>query len=375
MRLDTYSAIATLVGTTIGAGVLGIPYVIAESGFFIGFLHILLIGLAVILINLYLGEITLRTKENHQISGYAHQYLGKKGKYVAIATMIGGVYGALIAYVIGVGNALGAIFGAESMWYSIGFWVISAAIVYVGLKAVKESEMLLTSIVILFAVFIIGAVLLSGKFNYEHLLTIQPAKAFVPFGVILFAFLGAAAIPEMKEELVKRKSELKKAILIGGAMPIIIYALFAMAVVGVGSETSEVATVQLGQLLGPAMNVIMNLFAVFAMGTSFLALGLALKEMYLYDLGFSKMSAWIATVFVPLAVFLMGVSSFIAVIGIVGAISGGMQGILIVLMHRNAKRYGKRKPEYTLHDYGIVGMVLITIFVAGMTYAVFTSFS
>ena len=63
--------LAVLVGTIIGAGILGIPYVVAKSGFVIGAVHIILIGIIMTIVMLYLGEITLRTKANHQLPGYA----------------------------------------------------------------------------------------------------------------------------------------------------------------------------------------------------------------------------------------------------------------------------------------------------------------
>ena len=75
-----WTAISVLVGTCIGAGVLGIPYVAAQSGFLIAVGYILFIGGVLILINLYLGEIILRTKGNHQLAGYVEKYFGKKAK-------------------------------------------------------------------------------------------------------------------------------------------------------------------------------------------------------------------------------------------------------------------------------------------------------
>ena len=75
-----FSAVSILVGTCIGAGVLGIPYVAAQVGFFVALAYIMLIGLLVFTINLYFGEVILRTKGDHQIAGYAGKYLGRKGK-------------------------------------------------------------------------------------------------------------------------------------------------------------------------------------------------------------------------------------------------------------------------------------------------------
>jgi len=229
MKLGFYQAIATLIGATIGAGILGIPFVVAKSGFLIGMLHILLIGTAIIIINLYVGEIALRTKKNHQLTGYAEQYLGKKGKKWMVATMIGSIYGALIAYTIGVGQALhGILPSIDSFWFSIGFFVVASAIVFIGLKAVKESELLFTTAVIILAAIIIGVIVFSDKFSTAGLATVNFPYLFLPFGVVLFAFLGAAAVPEMKEELGKNTKKLKKAIIIGGIVPILLYGLFAL---------------------------------------------------------------------------------------------------------------------------------------------------
>ena len=99
-RKHFLEAIATLTGMVIGAGILGIPYVIAKSGFLTGLIDLVIIGLAILVLNLYVGEIVLRTKEKHQLTGYAKKYLGKWGKRLMMFSMVFGLYGALIAYTI-----------------------------------------------------------------------------------------------------------------------------------------------------------------------------------------------------------------------------------------------------------------------------------
>ena len=42
-----FSALAVLVGTCVGAGILAIPYVISKSGFAIGLFYLIFIGLFV----------------------------------------------------------------------------------------------------------------------------------------------------------------------------------------------------------------------------------------------------------------------------------------------------------------------------------------
>ena len=79
-NMQLLTATSSIAGTCIGAGFLGIPYVAAKSGFLIASAYLIIFSVIILLINLYLGEIILRTKGNHQLTGYAQKYLGKKGK-------------------------------------------------------------------------------------------------------------------------------------------------------------------------------------------------------------------------------------------------------------------------------------------------------
>ena len=109
MNKKLLGASSILIGTMIGAGLLAIPYIISQAGFWIGMLDLVIIAIILTTIHLYLGEITLRTKGFHQLTGYAERYIGKTGKKIMFIAMILGVYGALVAYLIGEGYALSAI--------------------------------------------------------------------------------------------------------------------------------------------------------------------------------------------------------------------------------------------------------------------------
>lgn len=373
MQKRFLEAVATLMGTTIGAGVLGIPYVVAQSGVLIGLMHIIIIGAAVMLVNLLLGEVVLRTKGNHQLTGYAEKYLGKAGKKLMAITMAAGIYGALLAYIIGAGISLNSIVPwLPPLAGSLIFFAVASAVVYFGLEAVEKSELLLAFLTVTVITIIIATAITSGKFSAANLTGMNLKNAFMPYGVVLFAFLGAVAIPEMKEELGKNRKLLKKAIITGGLIPIIVYALFALAVIGIsGASTSQVATTDLGAKLGELTAVLANLFAVLAMSTSFIALGLALKEMYVYDYGLHKRAAWILTCIIPMAAFLFGINSFVAVLGIVGAVAGGTEGILLIRMHSKAqRRKAETKPAYTIKTGRFLAAALAAMFLIGIAYAV-----
>jgi tyrosine-specific transport protein len=371
----SYKAIATLTGTTIGAGILGIPYVVAKAGFFTGLLLILILGLAILMLNLFLGEITLRTPGNHQLPGYAERYLGKIGKGLMVFAMFFGIYGALIAYLIGEGESLSALFGGSPLIFSLIFFIIASSIVYLGLKSVVKSELLfvigLTLLILLIAVIAI----FSGKMNLANLAEFNLSKIAIPYGVILFAFLGTVAVPEMKEYLTRDRKLLKKSIIIGTLIPLVAYALFSFITIATtGAQTTEIATIGLGKALGPTIIIFGNLLAIFAMFTSFLTLALAMKEIYHYDYKINKNIAWALTVFIPLILFLLGLHSFIKVIGITGAVAGGLEGILLVLIYWKARKKGTRIPEYKLGNINLVGIIIMVLFILGIIYQLINTF-
>ncbi len=358
---------ALLIGTVIGAGVLGIPYVVAKSGFIFGILNILILGAIILLMNLYVGEISLRTKDNHMLAGYAGIYLGKWWKEILTLTTVFGIYGALIAYTIGEGEALSAILGGTPLIWSFIFFALFSAMLFFNLDFIARSELILAGVMVVLMILII--IFGAPHVEFENLKGYDLANAFLPYGVIFFAFVGASAIPEMRAELVKDPKKLKKAIFIGSASVILLYALFTFVVVGsTGISTTEISTIGLGQLIGQRMIFLGNLFAIFSMASSFLLLGLAMKWMLRYDYGLPWGVSWFLTWIVPLLLFSLGARSFIGVIGLTGAVAGGIEGIILVLTALYAKKRSQRKPEYSVPLNWLGAAVLIAVFVAGIAY-------
>lgn len=376
-RKHFLEAVATLVGMVIGAGILGIPYVIAKAGFLTGLIDLIIIGLAVLVLNLYVGEIMLRTKEEHQLTGYAEKYLGKWGKNLMIFSMIFGLYGALVAYIFKEGEFLAAIFapkiGGTPLIYSIIFFAIAAFLVYKDIKAIERSELIMVFFVVYIIVLL--AFVAYPSIDIKNLSAFNPQRLFLPYGVILFAFLGMAAIPEVGIELKENKSKIKKAIVYGSLIPLFAYIIFASIIVGVtGPENvTDDAIIGLGNVLGPKVLLFGIIFGVLTMATSFIAVGLALKEMYNFDFKCSNdLSTFLACFFpliIAIALILTKIeNAFFKVIDLTGVIAGGFLGVLIILMVWKAKRMGDRKPEYSIRSIKTLDVLLMIMFLAGMVY-------
>ncbi len=380
-----WQAVSILIGTTVGAGILGVPYVVAKSGFLAGIIEITTIGLMMLILNLYIGELALRTHGKHQLTGYAEKYLGRYGKTLMMAASIFGIYGALLAYIIGEGSALSAIFGGSPGTYGLVFFVIVAALVLIGLKAIERTELM---IVFANVVILLFASLISlGKINITYLTEFHPTNLLIPYGVILFSFLGTSAVAEMRQALEHNLKSFRKAIILGTVIPIIIYILFTTVVVGtVGlsnfetlSPNERIATVALGHYLSKPIAILANLFAVFSMTTAFLVLALALKDMFNLDYKIGKGSAWALSVLVPFGIYLYNayiseVTTFIDVLGIIGAVTGGIVGIILVLATWVARKRSERAPEFVIDKTKFLGWLLIVIFLLGIIHELLVTF-
>ncbi|MFH1638528.1 MAG: aromatic amino acid transport family protein [Candidatus Woesearchaeota archaeon] len=371
MSKSYWQASATLVGMIIGAGILGIPYVVAKSGYLLGALNIIILGIAILFINLYTGEISLRTRGIHQVTGYASLYLGKWGKLLMLISIITVGISALAAYLIGISKALNAVFGVREIFFVLAAFIVLGLLIYRGLKIIQEWELALGIVMLL--VIVVIALLSLNKIDASNLSSFNFPLILAPYGVVFFAFLGYAAVPELKEILRKERKRVKSAIIVGSIIPIFIYLLFVAVVVSVtGTSTSDVASLGLGEAIGLHMIVLGNLLAVFTMSTSFLAVGLAVKWVFQYDYGMNEKLSVALTCILPLAIVLGGITNFIQAIEIGGSVGGGVGGILLVLIFHRAKKLGERKPEFSLNVHWIFSALLVAIFVGGILYTLLT---
>lgn len=185
--------------------------------------------------------------------------------------------------------------------------------------------------------------------------------------MILFALAGSSAVPEMEEVLRQRHPKLKKAIVWGSLIPLFTYLFFTWAIVGIcGLQASDDAISGLLPFLPSWVVSLGAALGVLTMGTSFLALGYVLREVWYRDYKLSKEAALVLACFPSLILFLLGAKNFIAVLETTGALTGGLTGILIILLYRRALKKGQREPAYHLRVPSAILWVLGVVFLLGM---------
>ncbi|MGM5481922.1 MAG: aromatic amino acid transport family protein [Nanobdellota archaeon] len=362
-----------LIGCTVGAGVLGLPYAIYESGFITGLLVLAFLGGIMLVVNLFFGEVILSTEKTHQLPGYAELYLGKWGKIIMDLAMVVGIYGALCAYLIGQGQVISELFGLQEHMAIFIFFMFGGLLIYTGLRAIDKAEGIFVFLIMMIGILIF--VFSLSRINTNYLEGFNAAKIFIPYGIILFALNGLVAIPEMKEELLLNKNKLKKSIILGTLLPVVLYVLFSIAIIGTSADyfspESAMANLVVGESMGNIAEFSLNIFTLLALTTSFMALGFGLKWQFLSDLKLSKNSAWMLAMLPPLCIAVLGLTTFTSALGFVGALCGGTQAILVVLMHRKAKERPQRKPEYSIKHHPLIGHTIIFCLIVGVIIGTF----
>ncbi len=363
--------IATISGTIIGVGLFSLPYIASKVGIWVMLAYFLILGTIVIIVHQFFGELSLKTPDFKRLPGFAKIYLGKKGEIIAYVSTIIGLFGALLAYLIVGGefleNLFSPILGGNNIIYTLSYFMIGALLIYFGIKAIARVEFwgLILFFIILIALFF-------KVYPFLKIENLFPAPdinyLFLPYGAILFSLWGASLIPEVEEMLGSQKRLMKKIIPVSILIPIFVYCFFILLILGItGAQTTESALTGLKNFLGEGIVSLGLFFGVLTTFTSFIALGLTLKKVFIFDLGLKKIHAFIITCSVPLILFLFGLKSFIFVVSFVGGAVLSIDGILILMMYnkqiKNQKLKIKKFFVYTLSLIFILGIIYEIIYI------------
>lgn len=367
------TAMATLVGTAIGAGIFGLPYVVAKAGFFPSLMLIFLLGMMMLLSNLMYGEVILRTRGHCRLVSCAHKYMGENGKRSAAIISFLSLYCGNLVYIILSGTFLNAflspLLGGSEFWYSSLAFVFILLITYCGSRIFSAIESWMT----LFLLVLIIAVAYRGAFHIDpqNLWTGDPASLFLPFGVILFSLGANTAIPEIVSIVSRRPQRIEKIITGGTVFYTLLYVVFVGVVVGVtGADTSAESFAGLSRHLGDGVITAGFLIGFLAVITSYLVCNIALKDIFHYDYHLEERTSRLLAAVVPYALFLLGFRDFIRVVNFAGGITGGLFGILLILIFYNAKTKGDKKPAYEIKVSRSVSFLMILVYLLGIIYEI-----
>jgi tyrosine-specific transport protein len=364
-------AVSALVGATIGAGIFGLPYAAAKAGFIPAVILLIALGIITIITNLMFAEVTLRTNKKGRLVLYCQKYIGKSGKTASAFIALFSLYSSMLAYIILGGMFLNSIFfktfGGDEIFYSSIVFIFATAGIYARLKLINIIE--LAMVILLFTA--IFGIMFKGVYfvNVDNLLTYNISQSFFPFGVIIFSMGALSVIPEFEHIIRKKQERIKSAIILGTSIPIATYLLFMAVVVGVtGQDTTSDALSGLNAAIGNGVMTLGLIFGILAIITSYLIIGINLKEIFWYDYGISEKKSWALACFVPYVIFVLGLRDFITVVNFTGGVAGGLTGIIVVILFYAAKNKGDSKPPFEIKIPLLLSSFIVLTYLLGIFY-------
>ncbi len=368
-------SVGLMIGAIVGVGVFGLPYAFAQSGVGIGLLELLVLGGCLTVLQLMFAEVVMATPGRHRLVRYIEIYLGSRSKWLALVAMACAVWGAMLAYMVVGGQFLSLVTGTTSLAHSYLIGIVAAVLISGGLRFASRTEVgVVVILLFLFAFVVLASV---PHISPSAFFTVQPSNWFVPYGVLLFALSGFGIVPEMKDVLgSKHNRELAHAIVISMSVILVLYAFFSLAVVGVtGDGTTQIAFDGLTQTLGTTFSFLAPLLGVMTVLSIYMILGMELLNILKFDFRLSHRQAWLATSLVPILLFALGMREFIAIIGFVGSIFGGLLAILIVLSYFVLRRRGLCKEPRCINFPDVLTWMLIVVFLVGMLVEIIQTLS
>lgn len=336
--MNFLKALSVFVGTIIGVGIFGLPYVASKAGFFVVLSYFLAMSFIAIVIHLLFGKIALGTETLYRLPGFVGEYMGQPWKKITLLTIGSGLIGAALAYLLVGGTFLESFFspyfGGSNLIYTLIFFTAGAYLILRGIKHISQVELAL--LIVFFGILISIFIKTIPFIDFSNFQPINLSFLTLPYGVVLFALWGSALIPEVEEMLGEDAKKLLKWVIISGILlAAITYLFFVFMVLGAsGQNTSKEAISGLAATVGDGIIRLGFVFGVITCFTSFIALGLTFKKMLWYDFGLSPKLSWFIACFTPLILFFLGLKEFIDIIGLTGAVSLGFEAVITVFLYR-----------------------------------------
>src|SRR3989344_3634521 len=364
---------AILAGTIIGAGMFALPYLFMKAGLMTGLFYLVLFAIVFILMHCMYADIALRTLGTHRFAGYAGLYLGTSGKAIALVITVVGAILVSTAYLILSISFLHLIIPALQDTYTVLlFWTLSSLTILFGIRRLALAEFLSTYgiaaiVLILFYYGIPGL----GRAGAAPLSNLN--NFFLPYGAVLFSLSGRVAVTAVIDYFKKSGSNAlitntKFAILLGTIAPAALYALFIIAVLGISPIVTPDAVSGLISHLPLVILWLVGGLGLIAIWSTYIVMIYDVEKSLKFDFGLSSFIAKVFVVIAPLALYFAGLKNFLGIVGFVGGVFIGIEGLLIIFMW---KRLPKRRSVLIFKSLNLfTPYILLIIFLFGIILTV-----
>jgi amino acid permease len=365
-RLGFWGATSLMVGAGVGAGIMAVPYLAERVG---------LVGLALILpvawaasalVHLMLAEVLFRTGRDLQVVELMRLYVlrGRAGSWIlwAVFALLSVAFLAnLAAYVSGAGEIVADLTGIDRRLAELLVYVVSAGVVFFGLRAVGVAERFgALALFGLLAAIAIGAVGIPLEPATGPSGT--PTDWLALYGMVMYAYWTFYSVPQVVAGMGTDHRGAVRAIVLGLALNGVLTALVALIALGVSLEVTELAIIGIADRLGGATATIGSLFIVAALVTSYWSVSLALADIIRERTSMPVRLAWLLATMPSILVLWLGVWQFLEWLRLAGGATAIVVALITIPMYRTAQRIGEvAVPDWTLGRWGSPAMLALAL--------------
>ncbi|AKP73849.1 Tyrosine permease [Piscirickettsia salmonis] len=383
----TLGSTLIIIGTTIGAGVLALPLATAGLGFYYAVILMIMLWILMCYTALLTLEVNLAFPRGSSFSSMAKATLGTPGKIIATAAMLILFYALTAAYITGgsqlITENLHIHFQHAEKISALIFTIILGGFVFWSTRAVDYANRILFTIKII--AFIAMLALLIGHVDLQRLEPQPTAQLFIlaaaPIVFTSFGFHGS--IPSIVNYVGISPKKLRKVLIIGSMVPLILYIIFELTTLGTIPRTgphSLAALTAQGSSVGefihalslwvhsPVITALVNIFSDIAVTTSFLGVTLGLFDFIAdatkrHNTKTGRLQSALMTFIPPLVFALFYPKGFIIALGYAAIALAVLAVLLPVLMVHKVRIL----PDLS-SPYKVKGSVLILtiVFLAGL---------
>jgi hypothetical protein len=220
---------------------------------------------------------------------------------------------------------------------------------------------------VLLGVLLLASFAALDAFRIERIAFADWSRFFLPFGVFLFALSGLNVVSEVVELTGKRKRESLLAVTAGTLIAAAISWIFGVSLAFANGGPANQSPESLMRLLPMGVAILIPIIGFLAIVTSYITTAQDLKATLHLDFGAPKILAWFAALFVPFSLLFVLTRDFLATIDLLGAVFGGINGILVALI---AWKIHLRVKQWSVWHVAAPAFTLLA-YLAGMAYKLF----
>jgi amino acid permease len=346
-QLTFLEATSLVVGAGVGGGVMAVPYLASQTGL-LSFLPVILIAAAInIVLNLLLVDVLVRDGRDLQIVELMTTYVfrGRSGKRISwvFFTILGFSFiASLTAYIAGAGEVVAGLWGIPILWSRLLVYVISALIVFFGLKSVGISEKVSLYLLLIFSLIItFGSIqtwnLPAGSFSID-IRSGSGKEILALFGIVMYSLNAAFAVPQAVKGLGRNLVRSSRAVIAGTLINATLIVLVTITAVAVSNPVTEVAVIGIGASTNRMVAVSGSLFVIVAMLTTYWSVSLALADIISQRFKIGYRGAWLAATTPTVILILFSLWSFVEYLQIAGGLVALVVVYVTVPMYKRARR-------------------------------------